>query len=135
MESGGVWTNWINYKNKKMNSIEKLDGGMSLTEQERKEYAERINSPFSMEIEDVWELENYPQNPMTVGRVWSGIIKKGDRVVIIDDGKRHEAVVFGIGMFDKILDEAEAGDACGILLQGVGIEELQIGSIIHKVSK
>ena len=57
-----------------MNSSEKLDGGMSLTEQERKEYANRINSPFSMEIEDVWELEEYPENPMSLGRVWPGAI-------------------------------------------------------------
>ena len=121
-------------KHNKMNSLEKLDGSMSLTEQERKEYDNRINSPFSMEIEDVWELEEYPENPMALGRIWSGVIKAGDKVEVVDDGKKYEAAVFGIAMFDKILEKGEAGDACGIMLVGVDVDRVQIGSMIRKLS-
>ena len=124
-----------------MKDYKKLDAGMSLTEKERKDYAKRINSPFSMEIEDVWELKNYPQNPMTVGRVWSGIIKEGDRVVIVDSGKKNEAVVFGVGMYNPVrkefalFEEAEAGDACGIMLQDIDADNVQAGAVIYKLSE
>lgn len=118
-----------------MNSSEKLDGGMSLTEQERKEYASRINSPFSMEIEVVRELKEYPQTPIAIGRVWSGRIKNGESVVVVSGNNNYDAMVFGIGMFNKILDKAEAGDACGIMMHGVGVDDLQKGSFIYKLSE
>ena len=120
-----------------MNDYEKMDGGMNLTEQENKEYVSRMNLPFSMEIKDVWELEKYPQKPMALGRVWSGSIdiEKDNKVVIVNDGNEYEATVFGVGMFGKILEYAEAGDACGIILEGVGIDDLQVGAIIYKQSE
>lgn len=120
-----------------MNDYEKMDGGMSLTEQENKEYVSRMNLPFSMEIKDVWELENYPQKPMALGRVWSGSIdiEKDNKVVIVNDGYKCEATVFGIAMFNKLLGYAEAGDACGIILEGVGVNDLQVGAVIYKQSE
>ena len=118
-----------------MNDYEKMDGSMSLMEQEKKEYLSRMNSSFSMEIKDVWELEKYPQNPMALGRVWSGTIKEDDKVVIVDENNKYEATVFGVGMFGKILDYAEAGDACGILLQGVDAGDLRVGAVIYKQSE
>ena len=120
-----------------MKDYEKMDGGMSLTEQENKEYISRMKSPFSMEIKDVWELENYPQKPMALGRVWSGFIdiEKDDKVVIVSDGKKIEATVFGVGMFGKILEYAEAGDACGIILQDVDADNVQTGAVIYKQSE
>ena len=120
-----------------MNDYEKMDGGMSLTEQENKEYVSRMNLPFSMEIRDVWELENYPQKPMALGRVWSGYIdiEKDNKVVIVNDGNKYEATVFGTVMFNKLLGYAEAGDACGIMLEGVGVDDLEVGAVIYKQSE
>ena len=120
-----------------MNDYEKMDGGMSLNEHERKEYSSRMNSPFSMEIRDVWELEKYPHKPMVLGRVWSGIIdiEKDNKVVIVNDHNTYEATVFGTVMFNKLIGYAEAGDACGIMLQGVDADDLQVGSIIYKASE
>ena len=120
-----------------MNDYEKMDGGMSLNEHERKEYSSRMNSPFSMEIRDVWELEKYPHKPMVLGRVWSGIIdiEKDNKVVIVNDHNKYEATVFGTVMFNKLLGIAEAGDACGIMLQGVDADDLEVGSIIYKASE
>ena len=112
-----------------------LDGDRILHEQIRKEYASRIKRPFIMEIEDVWELENYHKIPLVGGRIWSGEIKKGDIVVIECDTKKTEATVFGVVMFEKVLDKAKAGDACGILLPGVDIEDIQLDSKIYKLSE
>ena len=118
-----------------MNDYEKMDGSMSLTKEEVKEYVARIDNPFSMEIKDVWELENYPQKPMALGRVWSGTINKDDEVVIVINGDKIEATVFGVYIFGKIRDYAEASDACGILLQGVDADDLQVGAVIYKQSE
>lgn len=120
-----------------MNDYEKMDGSMSLTKEEVKEYVARIDNPFSMEIKDVLELENYPQKPMALGRVWSGSIdiEKDNKVVIVNDGYKCEATVFGIAMFNKLLGFAEAGDACGILLDGVDADDLQVGAVIYKQSE
>ena len=52
--------------------------------------------------------------------------------MIVNDDRRQEATVFGVAMFDNILDEAEAGDACGIML--VGVDKVQIGSIMRKLT-
>lgn len=124
-----------NSKSNKMDNYEKMDGGMSLNEHERKEYAARMNSPFSMEIKDVWDLEKYPGIPLALGRVWSGVIEKGDKVLVVDDSRELKATVFDVGMFNKFLGYAEAGDACGIMLQGVDADEIQVGSIIYKASE
>lgn len=124
-----------NSKSNKMDNYEKMDGGMSLNEHERKEYAARMNSPFSMEIKDVWDLEKYPGIPLALGRVWSGVIEKGDKVLVVDDSRELKATVFDVGMFNKLLGYAEAGDACGIMLQGVDADEIQVGSIIYKASE
>ncbi len=120
-----------------MNDYEKMDGSMSLTKEEVKEYVARIDNPFSMEIKDVLELENYPQKPMALGRVWSGSIdiEKDNKVVIVNDGYKCEATVFGIAMFNNLLGFAEAGDACGILLDGVDADDLQVGAVIYKQSE
>lgn len=124
-----------------MKYYEKLDAGTSLTEKERKDYATRIQSPFSIKIEGVHEVEKYPEIPMIVGRIWSGVIGKNDRVVVVDDEQENEAIVFGIGIYNPVLkkfmllDEAEAGDACGILLQGVDADDLQEGAFIYKLSE
>ena len=126
-----------NQKETTMGNYEKMDGGMSLTEQETKEYLSRMNSPFSMEIKDVWELEKYPQKPMALGRVWSGSIdiEKDNKVVIVDAGNEYEATVFGTVMFNKLLGYAEAGDACGIILQDIDANNVQAGSVIYKLSE
>ncbi len=111
-----------------------LDGDTGLSEQERKRYTSRINAPFMMETEAIWDLENYPQIPVVVGRICSGVLRKGDVVVIMNDIQKIEATVFGIAMFGKLLEKAEAGDACGIMLLGEDVDKVQIGSVIHKLS-
>lgn len=111
-----------------------LDGDTGLSDQERKRYTSRINAPFMMETEAILDLENYPQIPVVVGRICSGVLRKGDVVVIMNDIQKIEATVFGIAMFGKLLEKAEAGDACGIMLLGEDVDKVQIGSVIHKLS-
>ena len=122
---------------KNMDDFEKMDAGMSLTEEQRKDYRTRANDPFSMKIGRVWQLEN-PPKPMALGRVWSGRINTAEdnRVVIVDaQGKRKYAEALGVRLLNKIYYEAEFGDACGIILDRVDFDDLEIGATIYLASE
>ncbi len=121
-----------------MNDYEKMDGTMSLTKEQVREYNTRADNSFSMVISDVRQLENYPEKPVALGRIWSGNIDtdKDNHIVIVDnDGGFLKAEVFGVFMFNKILKDAECGDACGIIIDGVGFDDLAVGSTIYLASE
>jgi elongation factor Tu len=85
--------------------------------------------PFLMAIEDVFSIKG--RGTVVTGRVDRGLIKKGDEVEIV--GLRDEimkTVVTGTEMFHQELDQAQAGDNAGILLRGVGREEVQRGMVL-----
>ncbi len=101
-----------------------------------------VDKPFLMPVEDVFSITG--RGTVGTGRVERGRIKVGDAVEIV--GLRDEVrktVCTGLEMFRKILDEAIAGDNIGILLRGVGKDELERGMVIaapgsitpHKVFK
>ena len=101
-----------------------------------------VDKPFLMPVEDVFSITG--RGTVGTGRVERGKIKVGDAVEIV--GLREEVrktVCTGLEMFRKILDEAIAGDNIGILLRGVGKDELERGMVIaapgsitpHKVFK
>ena len=123
-------------KNTHMEDFRKMDGGMSLTEQERKDYLTRMKEPFSMQIGDVWSVElDGEERPVALGRVWSGALNS-KKVVIVDvEGNKVYATVRAITLFNKVLrdfdDLPESGDACGIFLDDVDFNDLKIGSTIH----
>ncbi len=88
-----------------------------------------IDKPFLMPIEDVFSITG--RGTVVTGRVERGRIKVGDEVEIV--GLHEEikkTVVTGVEMFRKILDEGVAGDNIGILLRGIGKEEVERGMVI-----
>ncbi len=88
-----------------------------------------IDKPFLMPIEDVFSITG--RGTVVTGRVERGKIKTGDEVDIV--GLREDirkTVVTGVEMFRKILDEAQAGDNVGLLLRGIGKEEVERGEVI-----
>lgn len=122
---------------KNIDDFEKMDAGISLTEEQRKDYRTRANDPFSMKIGSVWQLEN-PPKPMALGRVWSGRINttEDNRVVVVDaQGKRKYAEAIGVRILNEIYYDAEFGDACGIILDKVDIDDLEIGATIYLASE
>jgi len=65
------------------------------------------------------------------GRVERGVIKPGDEIEIV--GLHHEprrTVATSLEMFHKILDEAEPGDAVGVLLRGIDRDEIERGQVL-----
>ena len=94
--------------------------------------ARDIDKPFMMAIEDVFSIKG--RGTVVTGSVARGTLLKGTEVDIV--GLRDEIVkttVTGIEMFNKELDQAQAGDNAGILLRGIGRDEVQRGMVIAKV--
>ena len=90
-----------------------------------------IDKPFLMPVEDVFLIEG--RGTVATGRVERGILKAGDAADIVGlTEKVRNTVVTGIEMFNKSLDQAQAGDNVGLLLRGYKREEIQRGEVIAK---
>ena len=89
------------------------------------------DKPFLMPIEDVFTISG--RGTVVTGRVERGVLKPGEEVEIV--GLKDEAtktVATSIEMFRKILDEALPGDNVGVLLRGVGKDDVERGQVLAK---
>jgi len=89
-----------------------------------------IDKPFLMPIEDVFSITG--RGTVATGRVERGKIKLNEEVELIGLGQHKKTVVTGIEMFRKELDEAIAGDNAGLLLRGIGKDEIERGMVVAK---
>ena len=90
-----------------------------------------IDKPFLMSVEDVFSIKG--RGTVGTGRVERGRVKVGDEVEIVGikpDVKK--SIVTGVEMFNKTLDEGQAGDNLGVLLRGVEKEDLEPGQVLSK---
>ena len=87
--------------------------------------------PFLMPVEDVFSISG--RGTVATGKVDRGTIKVGDEVEIVGiKAERKKTVVTGVEMFRKTLDHAEAGDNAGLLLRGIGKDEIERGQVLAK---
>jgi elongation factor Tu len=89
-----------------------------------------IDRPFLMPVEDVFSITG--RGTVATGRIERGVIKMGEEVEIVGLNRDRKSVVTGVEMFRKILDQGQAGDNAGLLLRGVGKEEIERGQVIAK---
>ena len=89
-----------------------------------------VDKPFLMPVEDVFSITG--RGTVATGRIERGIIKMGEEVAIVGLDRDRKSVVTGVEMFRKILDQGQAGDNAGLLLRGVGKEEIERGQVIAK---
>lgn len=87
------------------------------------------NQFFRLTIDGVFHLEG--RGVVATGTVESGGIHVGDEVYISGNNKSLYATVTGIEMFRKLLDQAEEGDNCGVLLRGVTEDEVEEGMVMY----
>src|SRR4029077_10797761 len=74
--------------------------------------ARAVDKPFLMPVEDVFSIEG--RGTVATGRIERGLVKVGDSVEIIGMGAETRSVaVTGVEMFQKTLDQGEAGDNVG----------------------
>jgi len=92
---------------------------------------ERVtDKPFLMPIEDVFSISG--RGTVVTGRVERGIVKLNDTVEIVGIKPTKSTVVTGIEMFNKLLDEGQAGDNIGALLRGIDKKEVERGQVLAK---
>jgi len=89
-----------------------------------------VDKPFLMPVEDVFSITG--RGTVATGRIERGVIKMGEEVAIVGLNRDRKSVVTGVEMFRKILDQGQAGDNAGLLLRGVGKEEIERGQVIAK---
>jgi elongation factor Tu len=89
-----------------------------------------IDKPFLMPIEDVFSISG--RGTVVTGRVERGVIKVGDEVEIVGLRETRKTVATGVEMFRKLLDEGRAGDNIGVLLRGIGKDEVERGQVLAK---
>ena len=89
-----------------------------------------IDKPFLMPIEDVFSIEG--RGTVVTGRVERGVLKLNEEVEVVGLRPTQKTVVTGIEMFNKTLDEAQAGDNVGILLRGLKKEDVERGQVVSK---
>lgn len=93
--------------------------------------ARDLEKPFLMPIEDVFSITG--RGTVVTGRIERGVVKIGEAVEII--GMQDENIMTtctGVEMFRKLLDRGEAGDNVGLLLRGVGKEDVERGMVVVK---
>jgi elongation factor Tu len=89
-----------------------------------------MDRPFQMPIEDVFSISG--RGTVVTGRIERGVIKVGEEVEIVGIKDTRKTVVTGVEMFNKILDEGQAGDNVGCLLRGVEKNDVQRGQVLAK---
>ena len=87
------------------------------------------DKPFMMPVEDVFSITG--RGTVASGRIDRGVVRVNDEVEIV--GLKEEiqkAVVTGVEMFRKQLDEGIAGDNVGVLLRGIQRDEIERGQVL-----
>ncbi|MGX8678236.1 MAG: elongation factor Tu [Sphaerochaetaceae bacterium] len=89
-----------------------------------------LDKPFLMPIEDIFSISG--RGTVVTGRVERGIIRINDPVSIIGIHPTQDTVCTGVEMFNKTLDEGEAGDNIGALLRGIDKKNVVRGQVLAK---
>ena len=89
-----------------------------------------IDKPFLMPVEDIFSISG--RGTVATGRIERGVVKVGDAVEIVGIKETRSSVVTGVEMFNKTMDQGEAGDNVGILLRGVEKKEIERGQVLAK---
>lgn len=87
-----------------------------------------LDKPFLMPIEDIFSIEG--RGTVVTGRVERGKVKVGEEIQIVGIKDTALTTVTGVEMFNKQLDQAQAGDNAGILLRGVKKEDVHRGQVL-----
>ncbi len=87
-----------------------------------------LDKPFLMPVEDVFSIEG--RGTVVTGRVEQGVVKVGDEIEIVGINETQKTTVTGVEMFQKTLDEGQAGDNVGCLLRGIKKDEVERGQVL-----
>ena len=86
------------------------------------------DKPFLMPIEDVFSIEG--RGTVVTGRIERGVVKVGEEIEIVGIKDTAKTIVTGVEMFNKSLQEGQAGDNAGVLLRGTKKEDVHRGQVL-----
>ncbi|NLS09055.1 elongation factor Tu [Nesterenkonia sp. MY13] len=86
------------------------------------------DKPFLMPIEDVFTITG--RGTVVTGRAERGTLSINSEVEILGIRDKQKTTVTGIEMFHKQLDEAWAGENCGLLLRGLKRDDVERGQVV-----
>jgi len=89
-----------------------------------------LDKPFLMPIEDVFSIKG--RGTVVTGRIERGKVKVGDTIEIVgmSTEEPRKTTVTGVEMFNKILDEGQAGDNVGCLVRGIERRDVERGQVL-----
>ena len=88
------------------------------------------DKPFLMPVEDIFSIEG--RGTVVTGRIERGKVKINEEVEIVGLRPTAKTVITGIEMFNRSLDEGQAGDNAGLLLRGTKKEDVERGQVLAK---
>ncbi len=87
-----------------------------------------LDKPFLMPIEDVFSIKG--RGTVVTGRVERGKVKVSDTLEIVGIKDTQTTTVTGVEMFNKSMDEGQAGDNIGVLLRGIEKNQVERGQVL-----
>lgn len=108
-------------------SVEEL---MDAVDENVPEPVRDMDKPFLMPIEDVFTITG--RGTVVTGKVERGKLAINSEVEILGLRAAQKTTVTGIEMFHKQMDEAWAGENCGLLLRGIKREDVERGQVVVK---
>jgi elongation factor Tu len=94
------------------------------------EPARELDKPFLMPVEDVFSIKG--RGTVVTGRIETGVVKVGEEIEVVGIKPTVKSTVTGVEMFRKMLDQGQAGDNVGILLRGLGKDDVERGQVLAK---
>jgi len=107
-----------------------VDALMEAVDKSIPQPARELDKPFLMPIEDIFSISG--RGTVVTGRIERGKVKVGEEVEIVGFRDTRKTVVTGVEMFKKQLDEGLAGDNAGLLLRGIGKDDVERGMVLAK---
>lgn len=90
--------------------------------------AREVDKPFLMPIEDIFSIPG--RGTVATGRVERGVVKINDKIELVGLKPTRDTVATGLEMFNKLLEEARAGENVGVLLRGLDKKEVERGMVL-----
>ncbi len=89
-----------------------------------------VDKPMIMAVEDVFSIKG--RGTVATGRIEQGIVHVGDKLEVVGLKPTRDTVCTGVEMFNKTLEQGEAGDNVGLLLRGIEREDIERGQVLCK---
>ncbi|MFW5702547.1 MAG: elongation factor Tu [Candidatus Dojkabacteria bacterium] len=88
-----------------------------------------VEEPFLMPVEDVFSIEG--RGTVATGRIETGIVKVGEELDLVGiQEQTSQVTITGVEMFNKSMNEGQAGDNVGLLLRGLKRDDVERGQVI-----